>query len=105
MENFNCTTINDENNVDLLSAESNNTDLVAFVKMSKEKIYEASNNFGLDYTMVQNQSMGWWLRTPGENMRRYMRVNCNGAIRLYGREVNRFLVGLRPALRLRGIYE
>lgn len=83
---------------DLLSGNVNNYRLTATVNMSDEKIYKAENRSGLDYSMANGQRIGWWLRTPGSNENRAMRINCNGAIRLHGREVNRNLVGIRPAI-------
>ena len=90
--------INYDKECDLISMKQNNDDLVAFVKMENKNITEASQKYGLDYNLAQNQAIGWWLRTPGANENRCVRVNCNGAIRLHGREVDRCLVGIRPAL-------
>ena len=83
---------------DLLSSDNNNYSLIATVNMSLEKLDAAHRRSGLNYSMVNGQTLGWWLRTPGENMQRVVRINCNGAIRLHGREVNRNLVGVRPAI-------
>lgn len=85
-------------NVDLLSYASDNAALIATVKMSQEQLADASIRTGIDYSMINGQSIGWWLRTPGADSKRVVRINCNGAIRLHGREANRNLVGVRPAL-------
>lgn len=83
---------------DLLSDESNQDLLVSLVKISDEKISIAQDISGLDYSMVNGQNIGWWLRTAGESVGKAIRVNCNGAVRLYGRELDRNLVGVRPAI-------
>ena len=83
---------------DLLFKNTNNYSLSAQVNMTKEKINVANERSGLDYSMINGHSIGWWLRTPGANQKRTVRINCNGDIRLYGREVNRNLVGVRPAI-------
>lgn len=88
---------------DLLSQKLNNQSLIAIVNMSEKKINEATSRFGLDYEMAQNKAIGWWLRTPGETGNKAVRVNCNGAIRLHGRDVDRCLVGVRPAVWIRKI--
>ena len=83
---------------DLVSTVQNNDDLIAWVKMKQERIIEASEEIGIDYSMAQGQAIGWWLRTPGANSNRVIRVNCHGAIRMHGRDADRCLVGIRPAL-------
>lgn len=83
---------------DLLSSGENNISLMAKVNMSNEELEEAHRRSGLDYSMVNGQSLGWWLRTPGSDEKRAVRINCNGAIRLHGRETDRNLVGVRPAM-------
>lgn len=50
-----------------------------------------------DYNLIDGKPIGWWLRTPGELPFKAMRINCHGTLRTYGREVNRELVGIRPA--------
>lgn len=83
---------------DLLSSDENNFSLMANVNMSCKKLDETHNRLGLDYSMANGKSLGWWLRTPGADEKRAVRINCNGAIRLHGRVVNRNLVGVRPAI-------
>lgn len=83
---------------DLLSPDEDNFSLVAKVNMSCEKLDEAHRRSGLDYSMVNGKSLGWWLRTPGADEKRAVRINCNGAVRLHGRGVDKNLVGVRPAI-------
>ena len=56
------------------------------------------DTFKHDYSLINGKSLGWWLRTPGDILSKTMRVNCNGTIRVYGRDVDRNLVGVRPAM-------
>lgn len=90
--------ITKRNNNDLLNIKNNNIKLKAVVNLSKKTLYELKNRTKLDYSMVNGQQIGWWLRTPGSQGNRAMRINCNGAVRLHGREVTGRLVGVRPAL-------
>ena len=83
---------------DLLDSSSSYAQLKAVVKMSETKINEAKQRSELEYSMINGQSLGWWLRTLGETKKRAVRVNCNGVIRLHGRELCRNLVGVRPAM-------
>lgn len=87
-----------EQSVDLLSPAEDHLPLVAEVQMSAERIQAAQERTGLDFSMINGLNLGWWLRTPGENPYKAVRVNCNGAIRLHGRNINRNLVGVRPAI-------
>lgn len=86
------------NTLDLISEESNQELLVSLANISDKMLRLAENISGLDYSMVNGQNIGWWLRTAGESSNKAIRVNCNGAVRLYGREVDRNLVGVRPAI-------
>lgn len=89
----------------LVSSDQNIDDLIAFVNMKPECIIADSKQIGLDYHLAQGQALGWWLRTPGASQNKMIRINCRGAIRMYGRDVNRCLVGIRPALWLNVEYE
>lgn len=82
----------------LLSEQSNNPNLIAYVNMSDEQLNEARHRTGIDYSMANGLSIGWWLRTPGENSTYAVRINCNGALRMHGRCASRKLVGVRPTL-------
>lgn len=82
----------------LLSSQNNNPALVAYVKMSEMQMKDACKRTGLNYFMIEDRPLGWWLRTPGADSTRVARINCNGALRMHGREANRNLVGIRPAL-------
>lgn len=90
--------VNENKDCDLVSINQNADCLVSYVKMRENRISEASEFYGIDYNLAQGQALGWWLRTPGACENRIVRVNCYGAVRLHGREVDRCLVGIRPAL-------
>ena len=81
----------------LVSTRARNNDLVSYVSMNERRLKEASSESGIDYQLIQGQTIGWWLRTPGASENRAVRVNCFGVLRIHGREVNRNLVGIRPA--------
>lgn len=88
----------DNDEKDLLSVENDNAFLMAKVNISDENLLLAQQRTKLDYSMINGRRLGWWLRTPGSSANRAMRINCNGAIRLFGREVVGRLVGVRPAI-------
>ncbi len=81
----------------LVSTRARNNELVSSVSMNERRLKEASVESGIDYQLIQGQAIGWWLRTPGASEDRAVRINCFGVVRIHGREVNRNLVGIRPA--------
>lgn len=83
---------------DLLSTSDSFSLLIALVDMSLTRISVAQERTGLDYSMINGKSLGWWLRTPGVTENKAIRISCKGAIRLHGREIDRNLVGVRPAI-------
>lgn len=84
--------------LDLLEKNSDDEIRKAYLNIKGKKLKEAKNRYGLDYSKINGQALGWWLRSPGMDQNHAMRVNCNGTIRVHGRIVNRNLVGVRPAL-------
>lgn len=93
--------INIKSDNDLLNPNDNDERLISVVKLTPEAIHKLKRRTKLNYYMVNGQRIGWWLRTPGAKANRAMRVNCNGAVRLHGREISGRLVGVRPALWLK----
>lgn len=83
---------------DLLRVGEHDWKRMAFVNIGNQRLQELSAETGMDYSKINGKSLGWWLRTSGSATNRAVRVNCNGSLRLHGREVNRNLVGVRPAL-------
>ena len=81
----------------LVSTRTRNHELASYVSMNERRLKEASSESGIDYQLIQGQTIGWWLRTPGASENKAVRVNCFGVLRIHGREVNRNLVGIRPA--------
>ncbi len=69
----------------------------ALVKMSKPQFAECEALYGHNYTKLNGQCLGWWLRDSGSSMDRAARINCDGKIRLHGRSVNSRIEGVRPA--------
>lgn len=92
------------NQEDLLCIDECDWKRMAFVNVDHKRLFDLSKETGMDYSKINGKSLGWWLRTSGATTNRAARVNCNGSLRLHGREVNRNLVGVRPALWL-GEYE
>lgn len=84
--------------VDLLENSFEDEVRKAYINMTDRQLDEAKKRYGLDYSKINGQSFGWWLRSPGWEGNCAMRINCNGTIRVHGRPVNRNLVGVRPAL-------
>ncbi len=86
-----------EQNTDLTKVQKDDFLRKAFLSLPPKRIAEANVQFQHDYSLLNGQALGWWLRSPGSSPSRAMRVNCHGTVRTYGREVNRSLVGVRPA--------
>lgn len=93
--------VKSDNVVAVNNASSSNEEpcfrLVAYVNLGKKQLANGFRDYGFDYSGIQKTSLGWWLRTPGKNVCQAMRVNCHGILRNGGRDIDRNLVGVRPA--------
>ena len=69
----------------------------AVIKISPPEFAECEALYGHSCAKLNGQFLGWWLRDSGSSMNRAARVNCNGRIRLHGRNVNSSIEGVRPA--------
>lgn len=99
---FDCSSSVKSERFDLLSKSDTVSDLVAVLNLSDQEIKSINERTGHDYSLINGKSLGWWLRDTGIDSACAVRVNCRGVIRLHGRAVNRNLVGVRPAIWLRG---
>lgn len=99
---FNCRIPVKNERFDLLSESDMNPDLVSVLNLSEYEIKHIREKTGHDYSLINGKAMSWWLRDNGVDSTHAARVNCRGVIRDRGREVNRNLVGVRPAIWLRG---
>lgn len=87
-----------ESDNDLLCRADASSELIAFLNVSDNELKRIFDMSGHDFTAINGSALGWWLRSPGIDDKHAVRVNCRGTLRLYGREVDRDLVGVRPAM-------
>ncbi|MBQ7220602.1 MAG: sel1 repeat family protein [Synergistaceae bacterium] len=71
------------------------------INMTPCQIAECETLYKHSYAKVNGHSLGWWLRDSGSSLKKAARVNCSGKIRVYGRDVNSCIDGVRPACRVK----
>lgn len=87
--------------VDNLQIGRNDYRMISRIDMTDDRVCEAESRYGHKYSLINGTALGWWLRSPGCDGTMAMRVNCNGTVREYGRNITRTLVGVRPAIWIR----
>jgi hypothetical protein len=74
-----------------------NTAMVASKEVSETGIYQDRNNFSRMAWDTDN-AVTWWLRTPGDSSRNFVRVYAGGSIHVRGGSVRYVRNAVRPAM-------